>query len=134
VPRHPSYLLKIKIKQPYSTSLSLFLSPFLSLPLSFSPSLSFSLSLPLSLSLSFSLSFFFSFSLSLSDRSEGERVACTPKQKVRACSMCSSFSQSVSQSACVIIILMLFLVEHLFYRIKVKFMVLKNFFYQKNVR
>jgi hypothetical protein len=37
--------------------------------------------------------------------SEGERVACTCKQKVWACSKHSSFSHSVTQSACMIIIL-----------------------------
>jgi hypothetical protein len=64
VPRHPSFLLKIKIKQPYSTSLSFSLSPplllslslSLFLPLSFSVSLSLSLSLSLPPSLSLSLS------------------------------------------------------------------------------
>ncbi len=68
-------------------------------------SLSLSLFLFLTLSLSFflSLSLTHSLTLSLSGRSEGERVALgntlvafTHKQKVRVCSKCSSFSQSVS--------------------------------------
>ncbi len=114
MPRHPSILLKIKIKQLYSTSLSLSLSLSIFLSLSLSPSLPLSISLFLSLSFSLyhSLSIYLSLSLSLylsiylslplsrslspSDWSEGERVACMHKQKVRACSKCSSFIQSVS--------------------------------------
>ncbi len=68
--RHLSFLLKIKIKQLYSTFLSLSpsLSHSLTLSLSLSLSLSISLSLSLSLPLSHSLtpSFSLSFSLSLS--------------------------------------------------------------------
>jgi len=109
VPRHLSFLLNIKIKQPYSTSLFLSLSPsfspslFLTLSLYFFLSLSLYLPLSLSLSLSLSLppSLYFSLppslylSLSLSDRSEGERAesAGMLTQKVWACSKRSSFSQ-----------------------------------------
>jgi hypothetical protein len=50
--------------------------------------------------ISLSFSHFFSHSFSLTSLKEIE------KQKVRACSKCSLLSQSVSQSACVIIILM----------------------------
>ncbi len=88
VPRHPSFLLKIKIKQPYSTYLYLFrsLSPsfYLSLPLSISPSLFLSLSL----------------SLSVTDWLNEEHLehACN-FCLARACSKHSSFSQSVSQHA-----------------------------------
>ncbi len=79
MPRHPSFLLKIKIKQPYSTFLSLSLSLFFTLSPSFSLSLSLSaylslspslflylfLTLPPSLFLSFSLPTCFSLSPSL---------------------------------------------------------------------
>jgi hypothetical protein len=93
VPRHPSFLLEIKIKQPYPTSLSPSFCLSLSLLIYLSPSFTLTLS-PLfpSLFLSLPLSLY----LSLSDWSEGEIVACMRKQKVQACSKRSLFSQSVS--------------------------------------
>jgi len=104
VKRHLSFLLRIKIKQPYSTSLSLSLSLFLSLPLYLSLflslSLSLSLSLPLSLSPSLSLSLSLYISISLTDwlneeHSEHARTFCL----VTVCSKSSSFIHSVSQHA-----------------------------------
>ncbi len=119
MPRHPSFHLKIKIKQPYSTSLSLslfiYLSIFLSLPIFISLLISLSLSLSLSLYLSHThslslfiyISIFFSLSLCLSlsislwltewmneEHLEHARTFCL----VWACSKHSSFNQSVSQS------------------------------------
>ncbi len=61
MPRHPSFLLKIKIKQAFFTSLSLSFSPSFSLSLSLPPSFS----LPLSLFLSHSLYLPLSLTLSL---------------------------------------------------------------------
>jgi len=84
VKRHLSFLLRIKIKQPYSTSLSLSLS--LSLPLSLSPSLSLSLSLYISISLTDWLN---------QEHSEHARTFCL----VTVCSKSSSFIHSVSQHA-----------------------------------
>jgi len=69
VPRHPSFLLKLKIKQPYSTSLSL----------------------------SLSLSIFFYLSLTgWLNEWETLRARLHFLLFVRACSKLSSFSQSVS--------------------------------------
>ncbi len=140
MPRHPSFLLKILITildncntystSPYlplspSLSCSLLLSLFLLLCLFISFSLPLSLSLSLSVSLSLSPSLFFSLSM---DHRQGIPclchgqafalpVACTRKQKVRACTKHSSFAEvespgrlyaflikSVNQSAGVIIL------------------------------
>ncbi len=114
MPRHQSFLLKIKITilSP-SLSLSLFLSLSLSPSLFLTLSFFLSLSLPLSHSFSLSLSLPFSPSFSLSHtpsspvrerelerererEKEGERVACTHPSfsqlhtQVRAYSKCSS--------------------------------------------
>ncbi len=144
MPRHPSFLLKIKITIldiSLSLSFSLSLSPSLilslylplSLSLSLYPSLSLSLSLFIFLSLSLPPSFSHYLPLSLSLSPTGEdglrtiEIECylyganpvhesdrergrEREQKVRACSkhFCRralSIPHSVSQSACVIIIL-----------------------------
>ncbi len=122
MPRHLSFLLKIKIAIFYiSLSLSLFLSLSLSLFLSLSLSLfhslfitlfiSLYLSLSLSISLYLSLSLFLYLSLSLTGE-EGVRHHCkrcgeSSKQKVRACwiSTRSSFIHSVSQHAWLLLLL-----------------------------
>ncbi len=118
MPRHPSFLLKIKIniKQPCSSSLSLslhlppshYLSFFISLSLSLSLPL-FSLSLFLSLPPSFSLSFY-SLSLFLSDRSERGRERGRGERELHAhtsrkCGHALSIPHSFNQSVCVIYIL-----------------------------
>ncbi len=111
VPRHPSFLLKIKITimdnwNTYSTYLSLPLSHTLSFLLSLS--LALSLSLPLSFCLPLSHTLSFSLSVhhlerkrerelhALASRKCGHALSIhSRKQKVQACSMHSLFSQSV---------------------------------------
>ncbi len=93
--RQPSFLLKIKIKQPYSTSLSPSFSITLSLPHSFSLSPSFPPSFSLSLSLFISLPL--SLYLSLSDWLTREHDAS--RKCGRALSIHHWVSKSVSQHA-----------------------------------
>ncbi len=91
MPRSLSFLLKIKIKQPHSTFLSVSLSLFLTL------SLSPTLSLPLSLSLSLPLSLRRSPDWLNDERLEHARTFCFARGSIK-CGRALTVPHSVNQS------------------------------------